>query len=79
MFDYLATAFTRKRRSDDTPKPTLDSVIDDNIQATRDLVDTLTRCDNTITQNHRDALREGEESCEYDSPTLPRRRATDRW
>lgn len=77
MFDYLAIALTRKRRVGDlVEKPNLESVIADNIQATRDLADTITRYDMTVTRRIHEADRD--EDCEFDTPTIPQRRASDR-
>lgn len=73
MFDYIAAALTLKRRhGTEAEKPSLESVIADNIQATRDLADTITRYDMTVTR-HIDKTEH--EDCEHDHP---RRRAFDR-
>lgn len=78
MFYYLAIALARKRRTRDTAeKPDIDAVIADNIKATRDLADTITRYDETVTRRIDKAERD--QDCEYDTPTLPQRRASDRW
>lgn len=77
MFDYIAIALTRKRRvGDPAEKSDLETVIADNIQATRDLAETITRYDTAITRLNNKAEREGEEYCEYDHPKC---RASDRW
>ena len=49
MFDYLAISLSRKRRAGDVPaKTNLDDVIADNIQATQDLAETITRYNQSV-------------------------------
>jgi len=49
MFDYLTSAIVFSRRAQDD-KPTLESVIAENIEATRSLVETITEYDATVTR-----------------------------
>lgn len=51
MFNYLSASVLFGRRAQDD-KPTLESVIEENIEATRSLVDTLTQYDVTVTRIH---------------------------
>ena len=74
MFDYLAIALTRKRRAGDVPaKTNLDDVIADNIQATQDLAETITRYNQSVARLG--SKSERGDDCEYDHP---QRRASDR-
>ena len=78
MFDYLTVVFMGKRRlGDAAEKPDIDAVIADNIKATRDLADTITRYNETVPRRIDKAERD--QDCEYGTPTLPQRRASDRW
>lgn len=70
MFDYLNTAILFGRRAHDE-KPTLESVIAENIEATRSLVDTITQYDMTVTR-----LRDKQQQCQDDEQF--KRRASDR-
>jgi len=70
MFDYLSTSVLFSRRTDDK-KPSLESVIADNIEATRSLADTITQYDETVTR-----LREKQQQCQDDEHF--KRRASDR-
>lgn len=59
-------------------------VVQENIRVTQRLVRTLEAAQDSITTLHerREALSEAlseNDDCEYDAPTIPRRRATDRW
>lgn len=74
MFYYLAIALARKRRTRDTAeKPDIDAVIADNIQATQDLAETITRYNQSVTRLG--SKSERGDDCEYDHP---QRRASDR-
>ena len=66
MFDYLNTAILFGRRANDE-KPTLESVIAENIEATRSLVVTITQYDVTVTR-----LREKQQQCQDDEQFKPR-------
>lgn len=70
MFYYLATAVLFSRRTGDD-KPSLESVIADNIEATRSLADTITQYDATVTR-----LQEKQQQCQDDEQF--KRRASDR-
>jgi hypothetical protein len=71
MFDYLATVvLPRRRHEDKADKPSLESVIAENIEATRSLADTITQYDVTVTR-----LRE-QQQCQDDEHF--KRRASDR-
>ena len=70
MFDYLNNAILFSRRALDA-KPTLESVIAENIEATRSLADTITQYDATVTR-----LQEKQQQCQ-DAEQF-RRRASDR-
>ncbi len=70
MFDYLNNAILFSRRALDE-KPTLESVIAENIEATRSLADTITQYDATVTR-----LREKQQQCQDDEQF--KRRASDR-
>jgi len=70
MFDYLNNAILFSRRAHDE-KPTLESVIAENIEATRSLADTITQYDATVTR-----LQEKQQQCQ-DAEQF-RRRASDR-
>lgn len=74
MFDYLTVVFMGKRRAGDVPaKINLDDVIADNIQATQDLAETITRYSQSVTRLG--SKSERGDDCEYDHP---QRRASDR-
>ena len=70
MFDYLTAAIVFSRRAQDD-KPTLESVIAENIEATRNLADTITQYDATVTR-----LQEKQQQCQDDEQF--KRRASDR-
>ena len=70
MFDYLNNAILFSRRVFDE-KSTLESVIAENIEATRSLADTITQYDATVTR-----LQEKQQQCQDDEQF--RRRASDR-
>lgn len=70
MFDYLSTTIVFGRRAKDD-KPSLESVIAENIEATRSLADTITQYDATVTR-----LSEKQQQCQDDEQF--KRRATDR-
>jgi hypothetical protein len=70
MFDYINTYILFGRRVSDE-KPTLESVIAKNIEATRSLVDTITEYDATVTR-----LGEKQQQCQDDERF--KRRASDR-
>ena len=70
MFDYINTAILFGRRAQDE-KPTLESVIAENIEATRNLADTITQYDATVTR-----LQEKQQQCQDDEQF--KRRASDR-
>ena len=72
MFDYLATVvLPRRRHEDKADKPSLESVIAENIEATRSLADTITQYDVTVTRIH-----EKQQQCQDDEHF--KRRASDR-
>lgn len=74
MFDYLTVVFMGKRRAGDVPaKTNLDDVIADNIQATQDLAEIITRYNQSVTRLG--SKSERGDDCEYDHP---QRRASDR-
>jgi len=70
MFDYLTASILFSRRVNDD-KPSLESVIAENIEATRNLADTITQYDATVTR-----LREKQQQCQDDEHF--KRRAYDR-
>ncbi len=70
MFDYLTAAIVFSRRAQDD-KPTLESVIAENIEATRNLADTITQYDVTVTRIH-----EKQQQCQDDEKF--KRRVSDR-
>ena len=74
MFDYLTVVFMGKRRAGDVPaKTNLDDVIADNIRATQDLAEIITRYNQSVTRLG--SKSERGDDCEYDHP---QRRASDR-
>lgn len=70
MFDYLTTTIIFSRRAQDD-KLTLESVIAENIEATRNLADTITQYDATVTR-----FSEKQQQCQDDEHF--KRRASDR-
>ncbi len=70
MFDYINTYILFGRRVSDE-KPTLESVIAENIEATRNLADTITEYDATVTR-----VQEKQQQCQDDERF--KRRASDR-
>lgn len=72
MFDYINTYILFGRRVSDE-KPTLESVIAENIEATRNLADTITEYDATVTRVQE---KQQQQQCQDDEHF--KRRASDR-